>query len=108
MLKPMDFYKAQLQSGLKPEQDKLILTPHAVRKLDKVGVGNHTYFSITYGGFQEVLRYDHTENFKDKAQKNMITVTRDIRATGRKTYPCGACITYQWFDQSLREFCPEE
>ena len=49
MLKPMDFLRTNLVRGLRPEQEVIFLPPSVVRKLDKVGVGNHTYLSITHG-----------------------------------------------------------
>lgn len=108
MLKPMDFLRTNLVRGLRPEQEVIFLPPSVVRKLDKVGVGNHTYLSITFGSFQEVVRYDHTEDFKQKHKKNQIPVIRDVRSTGRKTFPCGACVTFEWFAESLVEFHKQE
>lgn len=104
MLTPMDFYKTQLGRGLRPEQEVIYLPPSLVRTLDNVGIGNHTYLSIRFGSFQEVVRYDHTENFQDKAKKNQIPVVRDVRNTGRKTFPCGACVSFEWFSEAILEF----
>ena len=66
MLKALDFYRTHLSRVLTPEKEVMFLPPNMVRKLDAVGVGNHTYLSITFGSFQEVVRYDHVEDFKQK------------------------------------------
>lgn len=108
MLKPLDFYTTRLARGLTPEREVIFLPPATIRKLDKVGIGNHTYLSVRFGAFQEVVRYDHVENFKDKHKKNQIAIIRDVRGTGRKTFPCGACVTYEWFAESLKEYHAQE
>lgn len=108
MLKALDFYRTHLSRGLTPEKEVMFLPPNMVRKLDAVGVGNHTYLSITFGSFQEVVRYDHVEDFKQKHKKNQINIIRDVRSSGRKTFPCGACVTFEWFAESLVEFHKQE
>lgn len=108
MLKPMDFYRTNITHGLTPEREFIRLPPHMVRKLDKVGIGNHTYLSINFGNFQEIVRYDHVEDFKQKHKKNQISITRDVRGTGRKTFPCGACVTFEWFTECIVEFHKQE
>ena len=101
MLKALDFYRTHLSRGLTPEKEVIFMPPNMVRKLDAVGVGNHTYLSITFGSFQEVVRYDHVK-------KNQINVIRDVRSSGRKTFPCGACVSFEWFAESLVEFHKQE
>ena len=71
MLKALDFYRTNLSRGLTPEKEVMFLPPNMVRKLDAVGIGNHTYLSITFGSYQEVVRYDHVEDFKQKHKKNI-------------------------------------
>lgn len=108
MLTPLDFYRTQLWRGLTPEREIMFLPPNMVRKLDKVGIGNHTYLILNFGTFTEVVRYDHVEDFKQKTKKNQIAVIRDVQNTGRKTFPCGACVRFGWFTESLAEFHEQE
>ena len=108
MLTPLDFYKTRLARGLTPEQLTVTLPAEAVKKLDAVGIGNHTYISISFGAFQEVVRYDHTEDYLTKANKTQISVVRDVRNSGRKTFPCGACVSFEWFTEALTEWHAQE
>lgn len=108
MLIPLDFMRTHLTRGLTPEQMVMSLPPTVVKMLDKVGLGNHTYFSVQMGKFQEVVRYDHVENYQQKANKTVITVQRDVRNSGRKTFPCGACVSFEWFAQAITEYHNQE
>lgn len=108
MLKPLDFFRTHITQGLSPEQDYIWLPTNRVKDLDAVGVGNHTYLTLRSGKFNEVVRYDHIEDFKTKRDKNRITVTRDILSSGRKTFPLGVCIGFEWFSVALSEWQAQE
>lgn len=104
MLVPLDFYKAHLLQGCRPEDDFIVLSSVARKRLDAVGVGNHTYLVLNHGSFTELVRYDHIDNFKDAPNKQLIYVMRDVNHGGRKTFPIGSCTFFKWTEESLAEF----
>lgn len=107
MLTPLDFFRTNLRAGCTPEADILYINPVDRKKLDRIGVGNHTYLTLIHGRFREVVRYDHVENYVDAQHKNQINITRDIQTTGRKTFPVGSCVIFAWIEQAIQEFKDE-
>ena len=67
-----------------------IRTDDAV-KLNKLGVGNYTYLVFSYNGNSEVVKYTHTANIPASTKSTVITVERDVEATGVYNFPMKAC-----------------
>ena len=67
-----------------------IRTDDAV-KLNKLGVGNYTYLVFSYNGNSEVVKYTHTATIPASTKSTVITVERDVEATGVYNFPIKAC-----------------
>lgn len=104
MLKGFDLFKTSTAGPVDPAANKIKLNPVQIKRLvERIGLGNHTYLVVMYNGMKEVIRYDCTELAEDMANPKEIPVTRDVQNTGRKTFPSGACIQFQWTEESLVE-----
>ena len=63
--------------------DTSITVPTAqALQLNKIGIGNHTYFELWYNGNTEVVRYDHTATIPSGPQLTTVAILRDVEGTG--------------------------
>ena len=60
-------------------------------KLNELGVGNYTYFVFSYNGNSEVVKYTHTATIPASTKNTVITVERDVEATGVYNFPMKTC-----------------
>lgn len=106
MLVDMAAFQAHLVKGLSPADTKLYLAPDKLKALDRIGVGNHTVLRIKSGAFVELVRYDHTEDYKQREFKDFVHITRNVDGTGHKTFPKGVCVDFVWTDDfKIKEVC---
>ena len=102
MLKGADFFRGSTAEPLRPNDDSVTLYLQHVEKLiQMVGVGNYTYLTLSYNGFIEIVRFDCIQSHDEMLQPNTIMITRDVTGTGRKTFPKGACIRFDWTEPAL-------
>ena len=67
-----------------------IRTDDAV-KLNELGAGNYTYLVFSYNGNSEVVKYTHTATIPAGTKNTVVTVERDVEATGVYNFPMKAC-----------------
>lgn len=109
MLKPLEFYRAVLNRGVKVSDDALTLCNGGGRIFDQVGKGNSCYLVLrSVSNRVEVVRYDHTDDYADRSLPDMIPVQRDVMATGRKAFGAGDCLGHEWFGQYITEWVNQE
>ena len=60
-------------------------------KLNQLGVGNYTYLVFSYNGNSEVVKYTHTATIPASTKNTVITVERDVEATGVYNFPMKTC-----------------
>jgi len=107
MFKPMDLFSTVLARPLRVGDDTVCLRPDAAKKLDQVGLGNHTYFVVRgMSGRAEILKYHHTEDYKDRRGRNavQVPVERDATYQGRWSFGEGSCLEFQWTTVALTEW----
>lgn len=108
MLKPVEFFNSTLERGVKASDDTITLCRGHAQALDAVGKGNHCYLVISCTGRTEVVRYNHTDDYADRMKPDVIAVTRDVRATGRKNFAAGSCVDHKWFGMAITEWVKQE
>lgn len=108
MLKPVEFLIMTVANGIKASDTTITLCRGDAQALDAVGTGNHCYLVLTDGRRNEVVRYNHTDNYADRSKGDTIAVERDVLATGRKNYAPGACAKHEWFGVAITEWVKQE
>lgn len=99
MLKPVETFRASLDSFLKPQDDTILLRPGQARALDAVGVGNYLHLVIRGPGRSEVVKYTHSENYDDKEFPDELAVERPDCC--RMAFaPCD-CVEFIWLAEDI-------
>ena len=101
MFRPLDTFRATLLSRLKPEDTALRVAASSARYLDRMDVGDHTYFVL---GNHEIVRYTHEEPYDEREDPLLLEVVRDVTAVGRVSLPAGSCLRYQWVAPAFTDY----
>lgn len=109
MLKPLEFFRYTLDKCVRVNDDYITLCPGQTKRLDEIGIGNYCYFILkSLTGRDEVVKYDHTDNYKERNKPDTIAVQRDILNTGRKAFGAGDCIVHEWFGEYIKQWIEQE
>lgn len=101
MLVPLDFFRTKLQQNFQVTDNKIDVPLSVVKVLnEKMSGGDHTYMTVRYLDRTEVLKITKTE----QPFKTPLQVERDYLGTGRKNFPCGSCVSFEWTADTIREF----
>lgn len=101
MFRPLDTFRATLQHCLKPGDTTLRITADSARYLDRMAVGDHTYFVL---GDYEIVRYTHEAPYDERDDPLCLEVVRDVTGVGRATVPTGVCLRYQWVAPAFTDY----
>lgn len=89
----IDGYRASLAAPLRATDLEISLRRAEAIALNVIGVGNHTYLTISDRMKSEVVRYDHLADWDGTdAAVVALVVTRDVSGLGPRSFAVGACV----------------
>ena len=100
MLKPIDHFSYELADFVQPTDTELALCHKAVRRLNELNEGDHTYMVLSWNDKHEVVKFTKTTELKG----HKVTVERDVENKGSKNFPRGACVKFEWVQSVLDEY----
>lgn len=100
MLVPLDHFSFKLAKFVQPTHTELTLCHKAVRRLNELAEGDHTYLKLSWNDKYEIVKFTKTTELKG----HTIIVERDIEGKGAKNFPREACVTFDWVKSVLDEY----
>lgn len=104
MLKLFDGLSFVLRAAVAPADGQVLISSTDALKLNSMGLGDHTYLSVSDGRGSEVFKYTHNAAIVTGPGTTLITVDRAQMGTVRRAWPAKACLVPSLAEGVLKEF----
>lgn len=107
MFRAVVTFRARIDMFTTANETGIALSHGAAKRLDSVGVGNHTYLILRGPGRAEVVKYHHTADYLDRPNPDYILVERGIEG-GQHAFGEGDCIEFVWTESGILELMAQQ
>lgn len=100
MLAVLDHFSYELQCPIKPTDTELTLNGNAIKRLNELSAGDHTYLVLSVSDKYEIVKFTK----QNELVGNTITVERDVENKGAKNFPRHSCVKHEWVKVVMDEY----